>query len=383
MTDRFGRQQRGAGRVSSRASDAPVARRPRRARRRRRRTPGFRREEVAQRCGLSVTWYTGWSRGVTWRPRRKRWQRWRGRCSSRGPSAPICSGSPAGSPRLGYPTTRRSTCRRRWPGARVDRGSCLRPRRLWIAAPARPARRLFVGWLDGGRSPNLLRYVFLNPIARQVIPDWTERARRMLAEFRAESRHPRTRRLVRWSTACGHAAISSRAAGTSRGGSSWAASARSSTHAMANSSTSRLDLAAGRSLSGRVEGFRYSEMINASCRLPPAAAGSSRRAHPYLQLWRAPASGPPTGAETIWIKRGSPVRPATARRSWRRRSRSPPSMPRGRWDPHAEDVEAAVDEDHLAGGAGAEIGGEIDRGAAHRSSVASARSGALRSLRTR
>jgi len=48
------------------------------------------------------------------------------------------------------------------------------------------ARRLFVGWLDG-EEPNLLRYVFLNPIARQVIPDWMERARRVLAEFRAES----------------------------------------------------------------------------------------------------------------------------------------------------------------------------------------------------
>ena len=29
----------------------------------RRRTPGLRREEVAQRANVSATWYTGWSRG--------------------------------------------------------------------------------------------------------------------------------------------------------------------------------------------------------------------------------------------------------------------------------------------------------------------------------
>ena len=59
--------------------------------------------------------------------------------------------------------------------------------RLWNARACNDAaRRLFVGWLDGDDA-NLLRYVFLNPVARRVIPDWTGRARRVLAEFRAES----------------------------------------------------------------------------------------------------------------------------------------------------------------------------------------------------
>jgi hypothetical protein len=51
----------------------------------------------------------------------------------------------------------------------------------------RPASALFVGWLDGTSDRNLLRYVFLSPVARKIIPDWQARARRVLAEFRADS----------------------------------------------------------------------------------------------------------------------------------------------------------------------------------------------------
>jgi transcriptional regulator with XRE-family HTH domain len=57
-----------------------------------------------------------------------------------------------------------------------------------------PASRLFPGWLDkagakpGAKSPgrNLLRFIFLEPAARRLIRGWEERARRVLAEFRAE-----------------------------------------------------------------------------------------------------------------------------------------------------------------------------------------------------
>src|SRR5262249_10547423 len=51
-----------------------------------------------------------------------------------------------------------------------------------------PARRLFVGWLDQSppSAPNLLRFIFLEPAARRFIHSWEERARRVLAEFRAE-----------------------------------------------------------------------------------------------------------------------------------------------------------------------------------------------------
>jgi len=48
------------------------------------------------------------------------------------------------------------------------------------------AERLFVGWLGAGRQKNLLRYVFTEPSARDLLPDWEDRARRLLAEFRAD-----------------------------------------------------------------------------------------------------------------------------------------------------------------------------------------------------
>jgi hypothetical protein len=49
------------------------------------------------------------------------------------------------------------------------------------------ARHLFAGWLDapGEHRYNLLRFIFLTPLARTLICDWEARARRVAAEFRA------------------------------------------------------------------------------------------------------------------------------------------------------------------------------------------------------
>jgi len=58
--------------------------------------------------------------------------------------------------------------------------------RLWTARRWNDAaERLFVGWLDRGGEPNLLRFVFCHPKARSLICDWEERARRVGAELRA------------------------------------------------------------------------------------------------------------------------------------------------------------------------------------------------------
>jgi hypothetical protein len=48
------------------------------------------------------------------------------------------------------------------------------------------AARLFCGWLDGDHQRNLLSFVFLDEAARRLIPEWEDRARRLLAEFRAD-----------------------------------------------------------------------------------------------------------------------------------------------------------------------------------------------------
>ncbi len=66
----------------------------------------------------------------------------------------------------------------------------------WNAAAA----RLFCGWLDGDNQRNLLRYIFLEKSARTIIPQWQDRARRLLAEFRADfghtSRDPQVKQFI-------------------------------------------------------------------------------------------------------------------------------------------------------------------------------------------
>lgn len=49
--------------------------------------------------------------------------------------------------------------------------------------------RLFHGWLAQDTQPNLLRFMFLHPLARTLLVDWDARAKRIVAEFRAETSH--------------------------------------------------------------------------------------------------------------------------------------------------------------------------------------------------
>ncbi len=155
----------------------------------RRRTPGLRREEVAQGCGMSATW-------VTWLEQ--------GRDVSASPAALASLArtlqlTPAERAYLFELAGRRDPAAPA-AGEGMDVPAALAEAVAAISAPAyvldrvwnarcwnASAARLFVGWLDRGSDRNLLRYVFLEPQARTVIPDWPARARRVLAEFRAES----------------------------------------------------------------------------------------------------------------------------------------------------------------------------------------------------
>lgn len=157
---------------------------------RRRRTPGLRREEVAQLAGLSTTWYTWIEQGRD------------------------VSVSPTALARLAR-TLRLDRAQRTYlfelAGKRdpdqggSDDGDDLPPVVLAcvsaIAAPAyildrnweargwnAAAERLFTGWLDrpkGDGERSLLKFIFLEPGARSLICDWENRARRVTAEFRA------------------------------------------------------------------------------------------------------------------------------------------------------------------------------------------------------
>jgi len=153
----------------------------------RRRTPGLRREEMAQLCRLSVTWYTWLEQG---------------REISLSATA---LGRLAGALRLdrAQRTYLFELAGKRDPdeGAIVVEGlhpsvaDCVKAinapayvlDRAWTARAWNiGAKRLFIGWLTGGGDRNLLHFIFRQPSARSLICDYEERARRVLAEFRAD-----------------------------------------------------------------------------------------------------------------------------------------------------------------------------------------------------
>jgi transcriptional regulator with XRE-family HTH domain len=156
----------------------------------RRRTPGLRREEVAQLAGLSATWYT-WIE--------------QGRDVSMSPPALARLANTLKLDRAGRAYLF-ELAGKRDPAPGEDDRDDLSPAvlacvdavgspayvldRNWNARACNAAaQRLFVGWLDrapeGHAERNLLRFIFLEPGARILICDWQRRARRVVAEFRA------------------------------------------------------------------------------------------------------------------------------------------------------------------------------------------------------
>ena len=168
----------------------------------RRRTPGLRREEVAQLCGLSTTWYTWVEQGrdIALSP------------TALARLADALRLSAAERAYLFELTRRRDPAP---PAAPLP--DAIAPQELaavleTVAAPAYlldrlwharawndMAARLFAPWFDSG-EPSLLRFVFLNDAAPRFIADWDDRAERLLAEFRADTVHaaddPEVRELV-------------------------------------------------------------------------------------------------------------------------------------------------------------------------------------------
>lgn len=153
----------------------------------RRRTPGLRREELAQLAGVSATWISWIEQGrditvsAAALARIARVLRLAGAeraylfdlAGRRDPEAGPSGDAPPREELAEIVATIGG------PAYVLDRDWTAL---AWNAAAA----RLFVGWLDGEADRNLLRYVFLNPEARTLIADWEERARRLAAEFRAD-----------------------------------------------------------------------------------------------------------------------------------------------------------------------------------------------------
>ena len=157
----------------------------------RRRTPGLRREELAQLAGISATW-------VTWIEQ--------GRVTS--VSAPTLLGLAralklsAAEREYLYRVAGRSDpapavageADRRVLQKLVDRlpDPCYVLDRYWDAVVwNRAALKLFPAWLGraamAGRRLNLLHYVFLERAAQKQVVDWKQRSQRLVAEFRADT----------------------------------------------------------------------------------------------------------------------------------------------------------------------------------------------------
>jgi transcriptional regulator with XRE-family HTH domain len=158
----------------------------------RRRAPGLRREEVALLCGISPTWFTWIEQGRT--------------TSISVPTlAAIARGLRLSRAERAYMF---QLAARADPAPRTPQGADprqLQPLVEAVRTPAyvldrhwdavawnRAAGELFRDWIGAKRATpterrNLLEFVFLEPSAQKFIVGWRERARRLVAEFRADT----------------------------------------------------------------------------------------------------------------------------------------------------------------------------------------------------
>jgi len=156
----------------------------------RRRTPGLRREELAQLCEVSPTWLTWLEQGREVAPSGKLLARiaevlqlsaaertYLFSLAERLEPQHDDEAADAGEP-LGEIV------------AAIDGPAYILDRQWDALAWNEHAAALFGGWLDVEEAepaqPNLLRFMFRNPAARGLIIDWDDRARRLVAEFRAD-----------------------------------------------------------------------------------------------------------------------------------------------------------------------------------------------------
>lgn len=158
----------------------------------RRRTGGLRREEVAQLAGISATWYTWIEQGREVNVSADTLDKLAGALKlSRTERSYLFDIAGRHDPRAAEQEADSM------PHTLTD----LLPTfttpayilgRTWdLLAWNPPLQELFKVWIQGGDAtpaPNLLRFVFLKPVSRSFIVDWEMRARRLVAEFRADCR---------------------------------------------------------------------------------------------------------------------------------------------------------------------------------------------------
>lgn len=154
----------------------------------RRRTPGLRREEVAQLCEISTTWYTWLEQGRT-------------ESVSSQILVKITRALRLSQAERSYlfklahqanenTVTEFSQQRmQHWQDLvnKINAPSYIMDRHWDLLVWNSLASDLFKGWLDLDIEHNLLRFLFFNPVAKELTIDWQQRAERIVAEYRADS----------------------------------------------------------------------------------------------------------------------------------------------------------------------------------------------------
>ena len=159
----------------------------------RRRAPGLRREEVAQLAGISPTWYTWIEQGRDVNVSAEVLARLAGTLQLTRPERAYLF-EMAGRRDAEEAQTHVDEI----PDPLIALLDDITPPaylmgRYWdLLGWNANAAVLFTGWLDQPQTqstpPNLLRFVFLDELARTLLVDWEVRARRVVAEFRADCR---------------------------------------------------------------------------------------------------------------------------------------------------------------------------------------------------
>lgn len=154
----------------------------------RRRTRGLRREELAQLSGISTTWYTWIEQG-------------RDIAVSATTLSSIADALRMDATERSYlfRLAQLTDTRDEQPGGVDDSAlacvyqvatPCYVMDLTWeLLAWNDAAGSLFSGWLDSDPSPNMMKFMFLHPLAKSLVPDWETRCERIVAELRAEGIH--------------------------------------------------------------------------------------------------------------------------------------------------------------------------------------------------
>lgn len=154
----------------------------------RRRTPGLRREEVAQLCGISVTWYTWIEQGREVSVSPSVWTRLAAVLQlARAERAYLFDLAECADPQQPRDDVAQSTGQLKSCVDAINTPAYVLDRCWNILAFNAPMDVLFDHWPTRDPQPNLLNYIFLDPQARHLVVDWEQRARRVVAEFRADA----------------------------------------------------------------------------------------------------------------------------------------------------------------------------------------------------